>query len=490
MKALAFDFGASSGRAILGELREGKLTLTEVHRFSNDPVAVGGTLYWDILRLFYELKQGLALCFTKHGGADSLGIDTWGVDFGLLDKEGRLLANPVHYRDARTEGMIEASFALVPQKEQYKQCGLQFMPFNTLYQWMALQKTDPALLEQADKLLFTPDLFAYFLTGEKVSEASIASTSQCKVPGKPEWNVSLLTRMGLSPSLLCQLVPAGTKVGKVKKEIMEELNITGEPPVIAVNEHDTASAVMAIPAKDEKFAYISSGTWSLLGTEADRPYLTDEAFAQSFTNEGGYQNTTRLLKNIMGLWIIQECRRHWIREGEELSFARLVELAEQAPAFGSFIDPDDQLFMPPHNMPGRIADYCLATGQRPPQTKGETVRLVLESLALKYRSALDGLEAIVGFRLPVLHVAGGGSQNVALCQYTANAIARPVLAGPVEATAIGNVMCQFIATGAVKDLAEARAIVADSFDTVTYHPKDTAQWDEAYRRFCQVCLKQ
>lgn len=489
MKALAFDYGASSGRAIIGRLNNGKLELEEIHRFSNDPVMLNGQLHWDFLRLFHEMKQGILLAWQKHGGADSIGVDTWGVDFGLLDEAGRLLSNPVHYRDARTDGMMEESYKTLPEEEQYKHSGLQFMQFNTLYQLLALAKENPRLLSAADKLLFMPDLFVYYLTGKTVAESSIASTSQMKVPGKNEWDASLLETFGLPAHILSPIVDSGTQAGMLSEDILKELSISGSAKVISVAQHDTASAVMAVPAEEKRFAYISSGTWSLLGTEADKPYINQQSFSESFTNEGGYNNTIRLLKNIMGLWIVQECRRQWIREGEQFSFSEMVNLAEDAPAFQAFIDPDDALFLPPHDMPARIVDFCRKTGQYVPKTKGEILRVVLESLALKYRTALTGMESILGYTLPVLHILGGGSQNQLLCRFTANAIARPVLAGPVEATAIGNLMCQFIALGEVANIEEARKIIANSFETVTYEAEDTAAWDEAYARFEKICKK-
>ena len=481
MKVLAFDFGASSGRAILGEFDGSRLSLSELHRFSNDPVEINGTLYWDVLRLFFELKQGL-LESKKQGHDDiaSIGIDTWGVDFGLLDKQGRLLSNPVHYRDGRTEHMMEKAFEIMPRNEMYAQTGLQFMQFNTLFQLMALREQQPELLAQADTLLFTPDLFTYFLTGKKICEYTIASTSQMLNPKTRAWNENVLRALNIKTDMLLPLTPAGTAAGTLSEKIISELGLKSNPAVISVAQHDTASAVMAVPASEEHFAYISSGTWSLLGSETNTPYMDAAAAELNFTNEGGYNGTTRLLKNIMGLWIIQELRREWLKQGMDYSFGQMAQSAE---GFKCFIDPDDSLFMPQNNMSGRIKEYCRRTNQFVPEHPAEIIRCVLESLALKYRMSLEGLEKILDYSLPVLHVVGGGCQNAALNRFTASAIDRPVIAGPVEATAIGNIMCQLIALKAVPDIKTARRIIADSFQSVTYKPENPEKWDEAYKRF-------
>lgn len=486
-KLLAFDFGASSGRAMLGTFDGEKLELTEIHRFLNEPVEINGTLYWDVLRLFHELKQGLLKAQQQgHTDISAIGIDTWGVDYGLLNKNGDLLANPVHYRDARTNGIMEESFQIMPMEEQYARSGLQFMQFNTLFQLLAVQKAEPGLLEQADKALFIPDLFAYFLTGNKVCEQTIASTSQLCDPATHEFDFGLFERFGLRKDLFAEMVKPGTKAGILQPSIVQELGLKYNPAVISVAQHDTASAVMAVPAASDRFAYISSGTWSLLGSETARPYTDDAAAQLNFTNEGGYNDTTRLLKNIMGLWIIQECKRQWDRQGEVYSFGELADLAANHEPLRCFIDPDDDVFLAPNGMVDRIKQYCKQTGQYVPQTHGEVARCVYESLAMKYRMSLEGLESILGYSLPVLHVVGGGGQNKALCQYTANAIKRPVVAGPVEATAIGNLMCQLIAMGDVKDIHQARAIIADSFESVEYQPECTALWDEKYEVFKNI----
>ena len=484
MKVLAFDYGASSGRAILGEYDGNKITLTEIHRFLNEPVEISGTLYWDALRLFHELKQGL-LKAQQQGYTDieSLGIDTWGVDFGLLDKDGALLGNPVHYRDSRTDGMIEEVSKIIPNSALYGRTGSQVASINTLYQMYALKLNKPELLNSAQDMIFMPDLFAYFLTGEKVCEETIASTSQFLNPSTKEIDKELLETLGLPTKLLQKMVKPGTQIGMLKDDVIKELGLTYCPKVISVAQHDTASAVMAVPVSEDRFAYISSGTWSLLGSETPKPYLTETAQALNFTNEGGYNNTIRLLKNIMGLWIINECKRQWDKQGQCYGFGELCKMATETNSPDCFINPDDPVFMPPFGMVDRIQNYCKKTGQYVPQTIGEVMRCVIESLALKYKASLQGLEDILGYSLPVLHVVGGGCQNTLLCQFTANAIERPVVAGPIEATALGNIACQLISLGAIKDIKEARQVIGNSFGTVTYYPENTEVWNKKMETF-------
>jgi len=486
LKLLAFDYGASSGRAILGKFDGEKLELSEVHRFSNDPVEVNESLYWDILRLFHEMKQGILKC-KKSGDRDisGIGIDTWGVDFGLLDSKGNLLGNPYHYRDSRTEGMIEEASKIMPERELYQHTGIQFQKFNTLYQLLSMKINNSPILEKASTLLFTPDLLRYFLTGEKTTEYTIASTSQMLNAEKGEWDRYVIDKMGLPYNILTEIVNPGTVAGSIRKSVCEELGIE-RMPVIAVAEHDTGSAVMSVPAVDGKYAYLSSGTWSLLGIEADRPVINDVTYKLNYTNEGGFNRTTRLLKNIMGLWIYQECKRTWDKAGEALSFDELEAMAAEAKPFTCFIDPDNDLFYSPGNMPGKIREFCKSTGQHVPESKGEIVRCIMESLAMKYRQAIEGLETIAGYRIPVLHVMGGGCKNKILCQFTANAIGRPVIAGPVEATATGNVICQLIALGEVSGIKEARMLVSKSFPTSEYTPEDCDSWSEAYDRWKKV----
>ncbi len=484
-RILAFDFGASSGRAIIGTFNGKTIELEEVHRFSNDPVMLGDTFYWDVLRLFHEIKQGLVKA-RLAGGFDAIGIDTWGVDFGLLDKDGRLLENPVHYRDLRTDGMIQKTFETVPADELYKETGLQFMSYNTLFQLVSLKEKRPELLERADKFLFMPDLFVYFLTGNKKSEYSIASTSQLVSPYTHDWNRELIRRMGFSENLFSPLVDSGTSAGTLRKELCEELDL---PPVevMYVTGHDTASAVASVPAKKgDEFVYISSGTWSLMGIESDAPIINEKSAKYNYTNEGGINRTTRFLCNIMGLWLIQESRRQWIREGQELSFNDMEKAALASPAFQSFIDPTADVFMTPGNMPERIREFCRKTGQHVPETVGEVVRCIYESLALKYRETFKNIEEIAGKKYGVLHIVGGGTKDGLLSQFSANACGVPVVCGPIEATAMGNIAVNLIGSGDIKDVWEAREVISASFETKNYEPKDTDAWEKAAVEFAKV----
>ncbi|HHV96788.1 MAG TPA: rhamnulokinase [Clostridiaceae bacterium] len=489
MKVLAFDFGASSGRGILGTYDGKKLQLDEIHRFSNDPVMLNGTIYWDVLRLFHEMKTGILKCIQEgHQDISGIGVDTWGVDFGLIGASGELLGNPVHYRDARTEGMMEEAYKMVPKREIYEETGIQFMVFNTLYQLLYLKLKNPTLLENADKMLLMPDLFNYFLSGEKYSEYSIASTTQLLNPRTGDWSSRLIEALGLPKKIFADIINPGTVIGKVNKEIKEELLLKNDIPVIAVAGHDTGSAVVSVPATDEKFAYLSSGTWSLLGAELPEPIINETTFNLDYTNEGGYNRTTRLLKNIMGLWIYQECKRTWDKIGESHSYDELEEMAEKEEAFVCFIDPDDDLFYRPGNMPQNIIDFCKDTGQKVPESKGAIVRCIMESLALKYNMIIKGLEKILGYEIPVLHIVGGGSRNTLLSRFTANATKKTVVTGPVEATATGNLLCQLMALGEVSGLSQARQLVIESFPTTVYEPEDTAKWEEAYEKFKKIIV--
>ena len=482
---LAMDFGASSGRAMLGKLADGRLTLRELHRFSNDPVELAGRLYWDVPRLFFEIKRALNKAALEGVQIASVGIDTWGVDYGLLDGNGRLIDNPVHYRDGRTEGMMQRAFGTVSKQEIYERTGLAFMEFNTLYQLFSQAQEGDGRLGIAKTMLFMPDLFAYLLTGEMGCEYTIASTSQMISPYTRSWDAELLGKLGIPEGILLPVTQPGAVRGTLLASIARETGI-GQVPVIAVAGHDTASAVAAVPARDEDFAYISSGTWSLVGVETRQPVISAEAQAANLTNEGGVDGTIRVLKNVMGLWIIQECKREWERRGQTLSFADIVKEAEKAPAFRSLFDPDAPDFAPPGDMPGRIADYCRRTGQPVPETVGQTARAVYESLALKYRWTVEKLEKARGRAIRTLHIVGGGANNAMLNEFTASALGIPVVTGPTEATAIGNVMMQAKALGLVGDIWALRRVVADSFDTGTVQPGDKAPWDAAYARFVEI----
>ena len=488
LNLLGFDFGASSGRAMLGVYDGRTLELREIHRFLNEPVMLGDQYVWDLPRLFLEVKEGLRKAAKEGVRIDGIGIDTWGVDFGLLGKNGHLLGMPVHYRDARTEGMMEKAFETVSKKEIFERTGLAFQSFNTLYQLLAMKEQGDEALEAADTLLFMPDLIAYLLTGAKATEYTIASTSQMIDPSTRSWDKELLKKLGLPAGILTEIQPAGAVRGLLKEEIARE---TGLPqvPVIAVASHDTASAVAAVPAaKGRRVADISSGTWSLLGAELKSPLCREEVMQANYTNEGGLCGTTRLLKNIMGLWIIQECKRAWDREGAEIGFGEIVKLAEAAPAFKAVIDVDDPCFMAPGGMPERIQDYCRRTNQPVPETRGEIARVVYEGLALKYRWAIERLEKdLLGHQIDVLHIVGGGSKNEMLNRFTAQAIGRKVVAGPSEGTVIGNLLVQAMALGAIDGLDALREVVACSFENKTYLPEgDASAWDEPYARLLRL----
>ncbi len=484
MKVLAFDFGASSGRAIVAIYENGKVTMEEVHRFSNDPVMVGGTFYWDILRLFHEIKQGISKCVAAgHRDIESIGIDTWGVDFGLLDKDGRLLENPVNYRDKRTVGVKEKAFEVCGKENMYKAAGLQFNDFNTIFQLYSLKLQRPELLERAETLLFIPDLLAYFLTGEKSVEYTIASTSELLDAKKRDYDFGMLEKLGIKKEIMPKIVKPGTVKGKLSAEIAEELGID-RIDVIASASHDTASAVAAAPIKKgESSCFISCGTWSLLGAELDEPIINDVSFAEDFTNEGGVENTIRFLKNISGLWLMQETRRQWIREGEDISFKDIDKMLETEKSADVYIDPTRSEFVAPGNMPKRIDDFLIRTNQKTPESKGQTALCILESLALAYRYYIDALEKILGRKIDVIHIIGGGVKDVNLCKFTANATGKKVTAGPVEATAIGNISVQLIAKGAIKDIESARKQISDVKE---YLPEDAGIWAEKYAKFLKI----
>lgn len=480
-QVLAFDFGASSGRAILGHLEDGKIIMEEVYRFSNDPVIVGKTMYWDTLRQFFEIKQGIIKAKQK-GGFESIGIDTWGVDFGLLDEHGVLLENAIHYRDDRTLGMQEEVFKAIPKDELYHLTGNQFENFNTVFQLYSLVQNRPWFLERADKLLLTPDLFNYFLTGEKKAEYTMATTTQLMDAKNKVWSDRVLTALQIPKKILPEIVPGGTVVGNVQESICEELGIA-PAKVIAVASHDTQSAVVAVPTEEKDFIFISCGTWSLFGTELPGPLIGETSLQCNVSNEGGYGDSTTFLKNIIGLWLAQESRRQWMREGEEYSFGELEQLALEAKPFQSFIDPDAPEFTPAGNIPRRIRAFCERTGQKVPNTVGEIMCCINQSLALKYRYALEQIEGCTGKHYLMIHMIGGGIQSKLLCQMTANANNRKVLAGPVEATALGNIAVQLMALGQIKDVDEARRIIAKSEQTYEYMPQDQEMWESAYEKF-------
>ncbi|MCD9021409.1 rhamnulokinase [Cohnella silvisoli] len=484
---LAFDMGASSGRALVGQLLDNSagdqtLQVTEIHRFPNHAIQVGDHLHWDILRLLHEMKKGIRLAFQKGYAPSTFGIDTWGVDFGLLDANGELLGNPYHYRDSHTEGLIDEVSDLVGQEVLFQQSGLQFMPFNTLYQLYAMKKAASPKLDIAQTLLLTPDLLAYLLTGVKVCEFTMATTTQLFNPETQAWNSELMERLGIPSRLFLKPIHPGTMIGPLTPAVSAELGVPAIQAV-AVGTHDTESAIAAVPAGDEPFAYLACGTWSLLGTEMAKPLLSRETMELEFSNEGGVGGTYQLLKNIMGLWLLQECKREWDEQGKEIGFPELVRLAEHAAPFRSLIHPDDPRFFSPSGMVEKIQSFCRETNQPIPQSEGEIVRCILESLALRYRQALEQAERLTEIRYGGLHMVGGGIQNELLCQFTANALGRPVWAGPIEASAIGNMLLQLIAQGKCKDLQEARKLVAASFPTEAYEPNADMDWSAAYELF-------
>ena len=484
-KILAFDLGAESGRALVGAFDGERIGLDIVHRFPNGAVQTLDTLHWDVLRLWGEMLTALRKAAADHGIPASIGVDTWGVDFALLGRDGALLGNPRHYRDPHTEGIMDAAFCTVPQAELFGRTGIQFMRFNTLFQLLALQRDRSPLLDAADTMLLVPDLFHYWLTGIKANEYTDASTSQLIDPHTRTWAVDVVRRFALPERILGSLVQPGTVLGPVRPSVTAQTGVAGVP-VIAPATHDTAAAVAAVPASGDSWAYISSGTWSLMGVETQQPLTDDRAHRVNFTNEGGVGGTIRLLKNIMGLWLVQECRRSWERAGRTFSYEELMRLAEQAPPFVSVVDPDDAAFLLPPSMPDAIADFCRRTRQTVPRDPGAVVRCTLEALALRYRWVLQRLEELVGKRLDTIHIVGGGCQNTLLCQLTADACDRSVVAGPVEATAVGNVLVQMLGLGLLGSLAQGRAVVRRSFDAQTYAPRRPQDWHAPFQRFVDL----
>jgi rhamnulokinase len=485
-KYLAFDLGAESGRAVVGHLESDRLRLEEMHRFPNGPVRVLGSLYWDVLRLWSEIKHGLGLAAQAHGNSlTSIGLDAWGVDFGLLAPDDTLLCNPYHYRDSRTDGMMEQAFQIIPRAEIYERTGNQFMQINSLFQLLAMAKQGSSALACAGTFLNVPDLLNFWLSGRKASEFTIATTSQCYDPRAGDWAHDMLAALGIPTHIFGEIVPPGTILDNLPTTLTVETG-SSPIPVVAVAGHDTASAVAAVPAAGHDHIYLSSGTWSLMGVELPEPVINEQSLSYNLTNEGGVNGTFRLLKNIMGLWLVQECRREWARKGEHFSYDELTQMAAQAPAFGPLIRTSDSRFLPPGDMPSRIQTYCRETGQTVPQTKGEIIRCILESLALAYRLVAGQLDVLAGHRLPTIHIIGGGSRNGLLNQFAADATARNVVAGPVEATAIGNVLVQALALGHIANLDQGRALVFCSFDVETCESRNTAPWDEAWQRYLML----
>jgi rhamnulokinase len=482
-KYIAVDLGAESGRVMLGSVSAEKVVLEEIHRFGNGPIEDNGSLRWDFMKLLSEIKTGIAMA-AKAAGAQvwGIGIDSWGVDFGLLDADGELIENPYHYRDSQTNGITEKAFKLMSKRDIYENTGLQFLQFNSVYQLLAMRLKNSIALAKATNLVFIADLFSYFLCGRIFAEYSLASTSQFMDMRTGKWSKEVLEGLSLPAEIMPKSISPGTVVSQLSAKIGTEL-LCGPVPVIAIGSHDTASAVAAVPAAgDAKWAYLSSGTWSLMGVEVPQAIINDKTFKYEFTNEGGVENTIRLLKNIMGLWLTQECRRQWQREGTDLSYAELTAMAEKAKPFARRIDVDYSGFLAPGDMPKRINDYLKKTGQKPIKDKGQMIRTILENLALKYRSTMEAVEDVAGHKIEVLHIVGGGIQNELLCQFTANALGMKVVTGPIEATASGNILMQAIATEQITSLAEARQIVRNSFELKEYEPEDTSLWQKQYQK--------
>jgi rhamnulokinase len=469
---LAVDLGAESGRVMKAAFDGQGISLSELHRFSNTPVYAGGSRYWDVLRLWHNIQLGI-----EQGKAEALSVavDTWGVDFALLDRDGTLISNPVHYRDKRNNGMMEWVFERVPRREIFEQTGIQFMQINGLYGLASLLKENSPLLDATATLLTIPDLFNYWLSASRTCEFTHATTLQMVNPRKNDWAYEMLKGIGFATQFLPPLVYPGDRIGEY--EGLE---------VIVPACHDTGSAVVGIPTTNRNYAYLSSGTWSLLGIEVDEPIINDAAYEANLTNEGGVYGNFRLLKNIMGLWLAQQCRETWLAQGHDYSYAELVSLAQAAPAFASLVDPDHSMFLAHGDMPSRISAYCQTTNQNSPETIGAVMRCVYESLALKYRHVVELLKRVSGQAIDCLHIIGGGSQNELLCQMSANALGIPIIAGPSEATALGNAVIQFISHGDLGNLSQAREMLSRSIPTRHYEPENTVLWDEHYQRFLAI----
>lgn len=480
--ALAVDLGASGGRVVSGTFDGRLLELEEIHRFENAPVMMGGQLVWDLVRLWQEVVTGLRLAGQRHGkNVSSIGVDTWGVDFSFLGDDDALLANPVCYRDARTRGMLAKASAVVPREDIFAATGLQFMEINSLYQFFALVEHKSSVLAAAERMLMIPDVFHWLLTGTQSNERTNASTTQCFDPQTGDWAFELVERLGIPRRVFGPIVDPGTDLGPLRTEVAEETGLS-DVRVVLPGTHDTASAVAAVPATSPPAArpdwcYISLGTWALVGAELDRPLVTPECLAHNFTNEAGVSGTTRLLKNICGLWLVQQCRAGWQRAGKDWSWDQLTRLAAEAPPLVTLVDPNDPSLVAPSDMPEALQALARASGEPVPETTAAIVRTALESVAAACRRTVRELEELLGRELSTIHVVGGGVQNALLCQMIADACGREVVAGPVEATAIGNLLVQLTASGNAVDLRTLREVVRNSFDLAHYTPKDTAAWD-------------
>jgi rhamnulokinase len=486
---LAIDLGAESGRIMVGKYDGKRLVVKEIHRFSNNPIRLGGHLHWDVSELLKEIKHGIYLAAKKYGSAlRSVGLDTWGVDFGLLAADDTLIGNPYHYRDSRTNGMMEYAFSQVSPEEIFEYTGIQFMQLNSLYQLLAMVKSESPDLALAETFLNMPDLFNFFLTGSKLNEFTIATTTQCYDSVKRKWASDLMASLGIPTKIFGEVIPPGTILGRMRPALADEFGLSSTL-VIASAGHDTASAVAAVPASNPDYIYLSSGTWSILGVEIDQPNITPDSMEAEMTNEGSAGNKICFQKNIAGLWLIQECRQQWARQGVQYSYDDLTQMASRSPAFGPLISPGDSRFLAPSDMPSAIQAYCQETGQTVPEDKGAIVRCALESLALEYRRVAEQIDRLMGKHYPVIHIIGGGTMNRLLNQLTADTTGRIVKSGSVEATAIGNILVQAVAMGDIASLDDGRAIVRDSFEVETYYPTNTAAWEEAFQCYQYLMKK-
>jgi rhamnulokinase len=483
----AVDLGAQSGRVAVGRFDGERLSVTEVHRFRNVPVQTRGTLNWDVLRLYDDVLDGLRAASREAGAVDSIAVDSWGVDFALVDARGRLLRNPTHYRDARRAAAVDAVLAEVPARELYERTGIQLMPINTIFELAAMAAENDAALAAADAFLLMPDLVHFWLCGARTTELTNATTTQSFDPRAGGWALDLLDRLRVPTQMLPEVVRPGTALAHVSNDVAADTGLTGAQ-VVAAATHDTGSAVAAVPLRRPESAYVSAGTWSLVGVEIREPLIDDAAFAANLTNEGGVAGTFRLLRNVTGLWLLHECRRAWAREGSDYSFDRLVALAVEAPPLRSFIDPNEPVFAEPGDMPARIRAFCAHTGQPEPVEPGAIVRCVLESLALKHAATIDLLASVTGTSPGEIHLVGGGARNELLCRWTAAAAGIPVLAGPEEATLLGNLLVQAMALGELASLDDARAVIRASFAPRTYEPENAGAWADARERFRAVAL--
>ncbi|NDW18988.1 rhamnulokinase [Dysgonomonas sp. 216] len=481
----AFDIGATSGRSILATLTDGKLEMEEMTRFPNKIQRIHNKYYWNIFSLFEALKEGLKVVASKGVKLDAIGIDTWGVDFVYLGEDGSILGLPRSYRDPYTNGIPEEYFRIIPRKEVYELTGIQIMNFNSIFQLFAAKKENSSALNAAKDVLFMPDALSYLLTGKKVCEYTIASTSQLLNPRTKNFEPKLFEAMDINPSIMQPIVMPGEVIGYTTDNINKDCGLNGVP-VVAVAGHDTGSAVAAVPAENENFAYLSSGTWSLMGIEVKDPIINEDSFQMNFTNEGGVGGTTRFLKNITGMWLLEQCRKEWETTGTNYSYPQIVELSGSVEGFQSLIDPDDPSFANPESMTKAIVDFCVKTKQKAPVTHADFIRCIFDSLAMKYKAVLDCLQKVAPFTIEKLHVIGGGSQNALLNQMTANSIGIPVVAGPAEATAIGNVMMQAKGVGAVSSLSDMRKVIRNSTTPTVFEPKDSEVWNKHYQTFIQI----